>query len=128
MTSFGGHGLRGRTIFLGFWTALSLPNVLALMDAGPVPTAVAAAVALAVGAGIGWVVSQTDEMVGCVFVLLGGFGALLGWTVGELQFGVPVGRHLGALVGGGLLLVLPVLLHGVRILLARRRENPDADA
>ncbi|MCY1017760.1 hypothetical protein [Pyxidicoccus sp. MSG2] len=119
-TRFGGHGVRARSIFLFLWSAMSLPNVLALMDAGPVPTAVGAAVALAAGVGLGWVASRTDESVGCLFVMLAGGGVWLGWTVGEAWAGVPVGRHLGALVGGAL---LPSLAVGVRVVIDSRRER-----
>jgi hypothetical protein len=119
-TRFGGHGVRARSIFLFLWAAMSLPNVLALMDAGPVPASVGAAVALAAGVGLGWVASRTDEGVGCLFVLLAGGGVWLGWTVGEAWAGVPVGRHLGALVGGALLPSLAVL---VRVVIEHRRER-----
>jgi hypothetical protein len=122
-TGFGGHGMRARSIFLFLWAAMSLPNVLALMDAGPVPTAVGVLVALAAGVGLGWVASRTDESVGCLFVLLAGGGVWLGWTVGSAWAGVPVGRHLGALVGGALLPSLAVL---VRVVIDRRRERADA--
>ncbi len=119
-TGFGGHGMRGRAIFVVAWTALTLPNVLALLDAGPVPTAVGAVLALAVGVGLAWVAYQTDEGVGCLFALLAGGGVWLGWTVGEAWAGAPLGRHLGALVGGAL---LPGLSLGVRAFIELRRER-----
>ncbi|NMO21490.1 hypothetical protein HPC49_31680 [Pyxidicoccus fallax] len=123
-TRFGGHGMRGRTLFVMSWVALSLPNVLALMDAGPVPTAMGAALALAAGVGLGRVASQGDEGIGCLFALLAGGGVWLGWTLGEAWAGAPVGRHLGALGVGAL---LPVLLVGVRAFLRRREERTEAE-
>lgn len=119
-TGFGGHGMRGRTLFLVCWTAFCLPNVLVLMDAGPVPTAVGVVLALAAGVGLARVAYRTDEGVGCLLVLLAGGGAWLGWRVGGAWAGAPVGVHLGALAGGALLPVLSVL---VRVLIERRRER-----
>lgn len=119
-TGFGRHGLRGRTLFIGGWVALCLPNVLALMDAGPVPTAVGAALTLAAGVGLAQVAYRTDEAVGCLFVVSAGGGVWLGWQVGGALAEAPLGVHLGALVGGAL---LPSLLVLGRALIERRRER-----
>ena len=118
--SFGGHGMRGGAIFTVLWTAFSLPHVLALMDAGPVPTAVGAVLALAAGLGLRRLATRGDESVGCLFGLLAGGGMWLGWTLGEAWAGPAVGRHLGALVGAAL---LPLVLVGVRAFLQRREER-----
>ena len=102
-TRFGGHGMRGATLFIIPWTAMSLPHVLAL----------------AAGLGLRHIASRADEGVGCLFVLLAGGGMWLGWTLGEAWAGPAVGRHLGAIVGAAL---LPLLLVGVRTFLNRGEE------
>lgn len=119
-TGFGGHGMRGRTLFVVPWVALCLPNVMALMDEGPVPTAVGAALALAAGVGLAKVAYRADEPAGCLFALLAGGGMWLGWKVGGAWVETRLGVHLGALVGAAL---LPVLLVLARAFVERRRER-----
>ncbi len=120
-TSFGGHGLRGRTLFLGFWAAMSLPHVLGLLDTGPVHAAVGAAVALAAGWGLARVAYRTDESIGCLFAVAAGAGMGLSWwmvtALGDAPSHVV---HLASLVGAAF---LPALLVLGRAVVVRRQER-----